>query len=121
MRIRGSIAALAVLMLSGCGSARVRDIGSVGAVVRFTVADTHPQVLAGVSVDLVRENGTRISLCTTDSSGNCEVKVSVLRAAGRGLLLFCKEMYFCGALELGEPRFLDFSEHLIVLAPFAIS
>ena len=104
-----------------CSTAQAEKNASSAAKVRLTVTNTHPQVLEGVSVVLFREDGRHEQLCTTDSLGNCAVELSILREAGDGLLLFCKEMYFCGALKMSAPRFLEYKEHVIALAPFAIS
>ena len=119
MNIKIVVIAVAGTLL-GCATTAQEHPGA-SSVLRLSVTNTHPSVLEGVSVELVRSNGSRELLCATDDSGGCDVDRARLRDAGDGFLLFCKERYFCGALKLGTPGFLDKEGHLIVLAPYAIS
>jgi hypothetical protein len=67
-------------------------------------------------VTLVRADGSRTLLGETDGLGQLEIEWSHHSVNG-SLLLFCKEGYNCGALELSQERFDVQEEHPIALAP----
>jgi hypothetical protein len=70
-----------------------------------------------VEVQLVDCEETRL-LGRTDAAGGLNVSRDSL--ARGGVLLFCRQGFFCGALNVSEPRFLEFREHYIELAPFSV-
>ena len=77
------------------------------------------EMLDNVEV-LLAVGSTLIPLGRTSPLGQLTIRKDKLRQDNSGVVLFCKEHFFCGALRLDEPNFFKFDRHLIHLAPFAV-
>jgi hypothetical protein len=75
----------------------------------------------GAALVLVDKMGDIETLARTDDLGRAVVLKARLRT-GR-VLLFCRDGYFCGALQLygKEFKYLDYDELSITLSPFNLS
>jgi len=76
-------------------------------------------MLKGVRVLMVSANGVT-ELGETDGFGILKVIKKDLIDLDPGVILFCHGSFFCGAFDTREPRFFEFDERFIQLAPFAL-
>lgn len=76
------------------------------------------QSLPGVDVRLISSEGEEV-LGKTDASGSLSVDRSTLYKPGARALLFCADMFFCGAMRI-DSELLEFEERYIELAPFTV-
>jgi hypothetical protein len=111
--------ALIALLLPGCSPLRSGIAPAPDEPVLIVVADTFSQTLEDVTVFLFSDRGAR-ELGKTDSAGFFHLDRVLIEHSRAGVLILCKEGFFCGALPLTEPTFLEYEEHYIHLAPFAV-
>lgn len=118
MPLRTRIATLWVgsLLMIGCASSLANETGGHERRHELVTLRSGGGVLPGVAVTLLRADGTRLSLGETNGLGRVEVDLPT-ESANEGLLLFCKDGYYCGALELSRERLDAYQEHTIALAP----
>lgn len=76
--------------------------------------------IAGTKVILVSQQNPMTTIAITNEDGRAVVSIPVLSGIDSGVLLFCAEDFFCGALRLEDDALLEFSEVSIHLAPFAL-
>jgi hypothetical protein len=74
--------------------------------------------MQGVVVSLMSRDGSFEPIGKTDGTGRLEVSRRSL--LDKSLVLFCKEGFYCGVLLVDSPRFFDYEEHPIALAPFVL-
>lgn len=91
----------------------------------FLAADAeHLVQLEGVTVSAITQEGSAPLGVTGRDGALCLAKGDIAALAPY-VILFCRESFFCGALEVREDhfghQFLDFNEHFIALARFTIS
>jgi hypothetical protein len=116
---------VACWLLFGChGLASDSKEGKVpasngGLVFRVLGGQEHVAV-QGAALVLVDKMGGIETLARTDDLGRAVVPKARLMA-GR-VLLFCRDGYFCGALQLydKEYKYLDYDELFITLSPFSL-
>jgi hypothetical protein len=104
------------LLLLGCASSQANETAAHERRHELVALRSGDGVLPGVAVTLLRADGTRVSLGETNGLGRIAVDLPT-ESANEALLLFCKEGYYCGALELSRERLDAYQEHSIALAP----
>jgi hypothetical protein len=112
---------LGILFLSCTSSlARAGQAGTeaISSQMLIVVGSRGAGVLQGVSVTLFDKEG-RSELGVTDGAGQVHIPVQRLKWR-TGVLILCRDHYFCGALRLDTPHFFEYGEHYIELAPFAV-
>lgn len=121
-RLQLAAVIIAFAGIFGCfssGTSMPREYGARASAVRFYVSSADLPMLRGVKVYLMTGAGESL-IGETDALGAIAIDRHRLQDGGSLAVLFCKEGFFCGAYRVKQDEFLEYDEHFIALAPFAV-
>lgn len=113
----GFVCLMAALLVEASGGAP-RSPAKEEMVV-FLVDDQNGRSLEGAIALLLTTEGEQI-VGNTDALGSVEIPLKQLASEEVFAVLLCKEGFYCGAIRKTKPRFLEYREHYIRLAPGAL-
>ena len=126
--IRGIVVILAVLSLA-CAhgraapttTAQAREQPDHSRIVFKVASAATDQMLQGVQVSIISQDGTETQLGQTDFVGQLSVPKATLREHRARFVLFSREHFFTGAIRADEFHLLEYDDFYIELAAFAIT
>src|SRR6202035_3739919 len=114
----GALKIIVLASLAGCRSARIEGAvrPAASAAIEITVASAQDTTILLPDVEAFAvEDGHLVLIGRTDQFGDIRISTNILPHSTA--LLFCHELFFCGAIRVKKSSLSEYREYFITLVP----
>jgi len=121
MSKRNPMLIAAVLLIHlGCSATHALASSADSVVVTVVNAADTTMVLPGVAVSMITASGEVRPVGVTDQFGRVFISKAAMRESSALVVLFCHEIFFCGAIRVAESNLHNYDEYLLAIAPVTV-